>query len=83
LPGAQTPNGILTRIKNTAVGKIIAEIEAVPDASTIDLGLLLLELGEETVDTLSKGIREITSATKRDGKKHDVTIGLGTSSAGI
>jgi hypothetical protein len=83
LPGARTPDGILTRIRNTAVGNIIAEIEAEPDASTIDLGLLLLELSEETVETLSRGIRQITAATRRDGKKHDITIELGKSSAGL
>ena len=83
LPGSRTPDGILTRIRNTAVGRIIAEIEALPDASTIDLGLLLLELNEDTVETLSRGIRQITTEARRDGKKHDITIGLGKSSSGI
>jgi SEC-C motif-containing protein len=83
LPGARTPDGILTRIRGTAVGDIIAEIEARPDPGTIDFGLLLLELGEETVSTLSKGIRQIAAETRRDGKVHDVSIGLGSSSSGI
>jgi len=83
LPGARTPDGILTRITNTPVGRIIAEIEALPDVSTIDLGLLLLELGEETTDAINKGIRQITADAKRDGKNHDITIGLGESSAGL
>lgn len=83
LPGAATPDGILTRIKNTPVGRIISDIEALPDPSTVDLGLLMLELNEDTVDTLNKGIRQITAAVKRDGKKHDITVGLGTASAGI
>ncbi len=83
LPGTRTPDGILTRIRNTAVGRIIAEIEALPDVSTIDLGLLMLQLNENTVETLNKGIRQITAEARRDGKNHDITIGLGTSSAGL
>jgi hypothetical protein len=83
LPGLAMPEGIFTRTKNTAVGSIIAEIEALPDASTIDLGLLLLELGEETVEDISRGIIQICAGTRRDGKNHDFTVGLGTASAGL
>jgi len=83
LPGARTPDGILTRIRNTEIGRIIGEIEALPDPSTMDLGLFLLELSEDTIETLNKGIRQIIGTTKRDGKKHDFTVGLGTASAGL
>ena len=83
LPGARTPNGILTRVRNTEIGRIICEIEALPDPSTIDLGLLLLELSEEAIETLNKGIRQIRTATKQDGKNHDITVELRTASAGI
>jgi hypothetical protein len=83
LPGACTPDGILTRINSTAVGQIISQIEALPDASTIDLGLLLLELSQETIETLSKGIHRVAADTRQDGKKHDLTVGLGTRSAGL
>jgi len=83
LPGARTPDGILTRIANTAIGRIIAEIEARPDASTIDLGLLLLQLSEETADAVNRGIRQIAAKARGDGRNHDITIGLGESSAGL
>ena len=83
LPGARTPEGILTRIKNTAVGQIISQIEASPAPSTIALGLLLLELSQETIETISRGIDRITIDARRDGQKHDITVGLGTSSAGL
>jgi hypothetical protein len=83
LPGARTPNGILTWIRNTAVGRIISEIEALPEAFTIDLGLLLLELSQKTLETLNRGIRQITAETERDGKLHDITVGLATWSAGL
>ncbi len=83
LPGVPVPAGILKWIRNTAIGQIISEIEALPDASTIDLGLLLLELDQETVETLSRGIRQITAKTRQDRKQHDFAVGLRTSSAGL
>ena len=83
LPGKRTPDGILTRLRNTAIGDIVAAIEALPDARTIDLGLLLLELSEETATELSRGIRHICASSRRDGKTHDITIGLGDSSDGL
>jgi hypothetical protein len=83
LPGKRTPDGILTRIRGTAVGNIVAAIETLPDPSTIELGLLLLEMSEETVTELSRGIRQICAQSRADGKKHDITIGLGKSSSGL
>ncbi len=83
LPGAHTPDGILTRIRGTPSGRIVSEIEALPDPATIDLGLLLLTLSEDTIETLNKGIRQITALAGQDGKRHDFTVGLGTSKAGL
>jgi hypothetical protein len=83
VPGARTPDGILTRITNTNVGRIIADIEKLPDVGPIELGLQLLELAEPSINVLNRGIRQIILETKRDGKKHDLTLGLGTSSAGL
>ena len=56
MPGARTPDGILTRVPGTALGRIIREIEAKPDAATIELGLMLLTLSGDTVVTVSKKI---------------------------
>ena len=83
LPGAKTPDGILTRIKDTPVGNVIAQIEKMPDPATVDLGLFLLQLSEETVVELNEGIRSIQSLSIQDGKNHDVTIGLAKSSTGL
>jgi hypothetical protein len=83
LPGARTPDGILTRIRGTPVGRIIHEIEALPDPATIDLGLLLLTLSEDTVETVSRGIRRLTVGARQDGKKHDFSVGFGASKSGL
>lgn len=83
LPGRRTPEGIITRIHSTKLGRIIADIENLPEPTTIDLGLLLLTVGEDTIKTLDKGIRQIIAATKRDGQKHDITVGFSTESTGL
>ncbi|MBS0234833.1 MAG: SEC-C domain-containing protein [Proteobacteria bacterium] len=83
IAGRATPDGILTRIRNTPVGQIISQIEELAEPSTIDLGLLLLQLNEESVDCLSKGITQIMTATRRDGNNHDFTISVGSASSGI
>lgn len=49
VPGKRTPDGILTRLIGTALGRIVAEIEVNPYPSMIDLGFMLLTLGEDTV----------------------------------
>lgn len=49
--GAATPEGILTRLGETTLGRIVKEIEARPEPPIIDLGFLLLELNEDTIKT--------------------------------
>jgi SEC-C motif len=83
LSGARTPDGVLARIKGTHIGQILSEIEARPDPSTIALGLLLLSLNEDSLDTINKGIRTISVRAARDGRNHDFTLAFGHSSSGI
>ena len=83
LPGARTPDGILTRLSSTHVGRIISEIESRPDPSTIELGLQLLALGENSTDTINEGIGLISTQAASDGKNHDFTGWFGDSSSGL
>jgi len=76
VPGAATPDGILTRFEGTAFGRIIASIEDKPSPPAIDLGLMLLELSEDTVRDLNKGIDQVLALTAADGRLHDVSIGI-------
>ena len=48
-PAKETPEGILTRIKDTAVGKLISQIKYNNDPATIKFGEALLDLSEESV----------------------------------
>jgi SEC-C motif/Nuclease-related domain len=83
IPGKGTPDGILTRFAATALGRMVKAIEARPDPPTIDLGFTLLTLGEDTVVEVSAGIEKIAEQGVRDGKNHDLTVGLGRGGTGL
>jgi hypothetical protein len=83
LPGARTPDGILTRIASTSVGRLIEQIEASPHAAPLALGLLLLMLSEESLEQVSKGLDAIIERATRDHKAHDFTIALDKVSSGF
>jgi hypothetical protein len=83
IPGAATPDGILTRFEGTHFGRIIAGIEDKPAPAAIDLGLMLLELSEDTVRDLNKCIDQVLARTAADDLLHDVTIGVSTASTGL
>jgi hypothetical protein len=83
VPGKRTPEGILTRIANTSVGKLLKEIEMRAEPETLDLGFLLLTLGENAVLKISKAIDVITERARRDGQSHDVSVPLDEGGAGL
>jgi hypothetical protein len=76
IPGKRTPDGLLTRLPETEVGKVIASIEAKPDPRTIELGFALLTLSEDAVLQMSDGIDRIVKMAARDGRAHDFTAGI-------
>ena len=83
IPGTKTPDGILTRVEGTAFAKMIAEIDGHPEAVAIEVGLFLLELGEEAVGMLNEQLDGILRRTARDGMPHDLTMGFAATSSGL
>lgn len=83
IPGPKTPDGILTRAEGTAFAKMIAEIDGDPEAVAIDLGLMLLELSEDTVRMLNEQLDRILRRTAMDGMPHDLTMGFAALSSGF
>jgi hypothetical protein len=83
VPGKGTPDGILTRVANTSVGRILREIESRADARTLDLGFMLLMLGENAILKLSKAIDVIVERARTDGKSHDISVPLDEVAAGL
>lgn len=83
LPGNDMPQGILTKYKNTYVGKLINSIESSPHPELINLGFTLLKLGEETVLAIEQGVSQLRSASLRDDQHHDFSIAFGTGDEGL
>jgi len=83
LPGKATPDGILTRLSNTSLGRLIATIEREPHPATIALGFMLLTLSEDSVRDISDGIDKIIGAVRRDGTHHDITVAVGQADTGL
>lgn len=83
VPGDRTPDGILTRFAGTAFERLMQQIEQKSDPATLDLGFLLLTLGEDTCRHLTHGIQELARRAKADGKPHDFTLSIDEAEEGI
>lgn len=81
IPGQMTPDGILTRFKDTNIERIIRQIEHMDDTNSIDFGFMLLTLGEYTVRKLDEGIGEIVRRSCADRINYDFTISMPEDSA--
>lgn len=80
LPGNPTPKGILTKFQGTHFGNLIQKIQASEDSGIIDLGFMLLTIGERSIVMLNESIQKIINQTKKDGKPHDVSMAFGKES---
>ena len=83
IKGAETPDGILTRLKNTTLGRILKEIENRPDPDTVDIGFLLLGMCEQTFIEASHTIDKMASRTRFDGQIHDASFAFSEDCSGI
>lgn len=83
LPGPWTPPGILTRIANLRMGKIVKEIEREPNAGLRALGFLILSLGEDSLVGLSDIIDELMRRAVADGNAHNASAELGGAKHGL
>lgn len=83
LPGETTPEGILTRLKDTTFGRMIDQIEASNDPDIGELGLLLLQLGENTARSLGSGIDTLANLARKDRRPHDLSLELGDTQSGL
>ncbi len=81
--GEPTPDGVLTRLSATTVGRIISAIDACPDPVIIDFGLLLLSMSEKAAMDASVGIDQVTELARDDGKTHDISLGFDLGRSGF
>lgn len=81
--GPWTPDGILTRLQATTLGRIVRQIDAHPDVAIMGFGFMILSMSEDAVVDLSKMIDEIVRRSKADRRNHDVTAPLRDGSVGF
>ena len=81
--GQRTPDGILTRLTSTSLGRIVAAIETRPEPGIIDFGLLLLAMSEKSTLDASKGINRIAQLARSDGQTHDLSLGFDSPKSGF
>ena len=81
--GQRTPDGILTRLNSTTVGRIITAIESRPEPGVIDFGFLLLELSGKAAADASTGIDRAAKLARRDGQTHDISMGFRSPRSGF
>lgn len=74
IAGSRTPEGILTRFAGTTFEHLIFQIENRAEPATLELGFLLLTLGEDTCRNIDGGLKAITGRTRTDRKTHDFSI---------
>mgnify|MGYP003625507596 CR=1 FL=1 len=74
--GERTPNGFLTSKQGTHVGKIIEDIERSKDYGLIKLGLHLLSMSGDSVDTINYAISKMVDQFKIDYQHHDISLPL-------
>lgn len=72
--GAAVPEGVLTRLRSTTIGRIIDEIEQREDAATIDLGFFLLSLSEQAINEMSALINRLSAKSRLNGAFHDISF---------
>lgn len=73
-PGKETPEGILTRFKNTPFEKLIKQITHLERPDSVNLGLILLTCSGEFINGFNRDISRLLKLVKTDGKGHDITI---------
>lgn len=70
----KTPDGILTKFKNTIIGNFIESIKYNKNKCSIELGLFLLTLSEDTIQQINKWIQEFSVSFKKDNKLHNFSV---------
>lgn len=83
IDGEPMPDGILTRFNDYSLGQIVTQIEELEDSGTIDLGFMLLHLGEDAVKNISAGIDKISDQSHKDGNNHDLTVPISEGNTGL
>lgn len=83
IPGPRTPNGVLTRLSKTTIGRLLKQIERERNPAMLAFGFVILTLSEKAVVNLSKAIDEIARRAREDGNPHNISVPIEGGKTGI
>lgn len=75
-PGVDTPSGILTKLGNSPVKKLLEQIEHMEESVTIDFGFLLLSMNGDSLVELGKAMGKMIVKAKTQRNHHDLSLGV-------
>lgn len=81
--GPWSPPGILTKFTDTRLGNLLEQLEGKPDEGLVEMGMLLMTIGEDTCRIIDERLGIITQMSRKDGRRHDFTIGFGSTKEGV
>lgn len=82
-PGNDTPAGILTKMRGTRYEQLIEEIESRAEPATLELGLHLLSMSEDSCMNVHRLLHALTRKARADGSRHDATLAMSSPPSGI
>lgn len=83
LEGKKIPDGVLTKLRETTLGKIIGQIEHEPSPVTIDLGFFLLSISGEATTSISNALEKLAEMEVLDRRGHDISLEFSATKSGI
>lgn len=79
VPGSSTPSGILTKLDGSRVKKLLAQIEHMQEAVSIDFGFLLLSMSGKALFDLSVSMDAMIRKSHAQKNHHDLTMSVSDS----
>jgi len=83
VPGNEAPDGILTKYEGTHFDRLVKDVELRDHPATVDFGFMLLTLSGDTIEVINDGISKLIELGEKDGKHHDLTLGISEDSSGL
>lgn len=80
--GKATPDGVLARLGDTVVGRILAQIETDPHPGAMDVGFMLLKLGEALVLKIDAAVEGWRSQPSRN-QMHGLSMSIRGADTGL
>ena len=80
--GKATPDGVLARLKDTVVGRVLTQIERDPQPASLELGLMLLRLNEALVQKIDSAI-EGWSKQSGGRQTHGLSVSMQRADTGL